>query len=119
MIRATRTMMREWPCCRDCRRRRRGTSPPANVAQTPGRARRFGGGDDRLVCDFRQTNDRERPAAGTKRRISTAGAASKLGERAAAAYLTARAEEKDLIAGFGQRYIDRSAETARLVPFVF
>ena len=36
----------------------------------------------------------------------------------AALFLTARAEEKDLIAAFGQRYVDYMKKTARFIPFV-
>ena len=35
-----------------------------------------------------------------------------------AVFLTARAEEKDLIAAFGQPYVDYMKKTARFIPFV-
>ncbi len=97
------------PTARDLAPRKRGADPWA----------RCGRGDDPLVCDFRQPDDSERPALGTKRRISTPGAALKLVERASAAYLTARAEERDSIAAFAPRYVDYSAKTARFVPCLF
>ena len=36
----------------------------------------------------------------------------------AAVFMTARAEEKDLVAAFGERYVDYMRKTARFIPFV-
>ena len=36
----------------------------------------------------------------------------------AAVLMTAKAEEQDLVAAFGERYVDYMKKTARFVPFV-
>lgn len=36
----------------------------------------------------------------------------------AAVFMTAKAEEKDLVAAFGERYVDYMKKTARFIPFV-
>ena len=36
----------------------------------------------------------------------------------AAVFMTAKAEEKDLVAAFGERYVGYMNKTARFIPFV-
>jgi len=36
----------------------------------------------------------------------------------AAVFMTAKAEEKDLVAAFGEPYVDYMKRTARFIPFV-